>query len=1121
MSTDQMTGPQKSAVEQVAGDLTISAGAGSGKTTVLAHRFAAALAPTAAASWAPAGVDQVLTITFTKKAANEIAERVRKVVNTTISRTTGRRVGEAWISTFHTFCGRLVRRHLLEADVEPGFVQLDEVGAVAVAVEAYETACTEFYEQNEDVRRLIDTWGATSLRDAIAAAHNNVRAMGLDPRETLVPSGGHQLGDLLAEAVSSARIYAAELRECKPTAKLEEQTSGILTWCEEMAACPIDDDLCARILDRASGGDSKGRATTEARDHYRVARKALADAAAAAADPGLFAALELLLREYARQFALIKNRRAVLDFDDLQERAVGLLTRNPHVAELYRSRFCMIMVDEFQDTNDLQMRVLAPLRHDNLCVVGDERQSIYGFRYADVRVFERVRAQLGNTIELAQNFRSHHGIMAFVNDVFSKAHLFGAGFMKLGAGRDWKWKLDRPADAARVECMLVAIGDGGIAVAREAEAAQIALRVEALLNEPGIKGEHIAILLRGGSQATVYAHALERRGIPVLVSAGMSLYDARETGEVLALLRAIAVPGDDQALLEVLGGRMVALSDDGLLAIRAATPSGKPLWNGLGALALYDVTETNLSATDHAAAVHAHATIELFGSEQGRFGLAELLHRACEAFDYDLTLFAQGTEGVRAWASVLKLARAADLFEESGSGDLAALVAYLRDRQDSAKDKAAAADAGEDAVRIMTIHASKGLEFPIVFAADLAAAKSRSCDNLLVERQTIQGKETPVVGVRPPKTAFGEMATATHQHMAPGVQDASIEEEKRCLYVAATRAEELLVLSGATETGKPAKEGRRLIDWVREALGDPDSSAQMLLGETPVTVSLIDPSEMALESAEAEVSPEAPPFATPDTVVRGAVTTRGLQRSVSYTALHLHERCPLSYHVKYTLRLGRFTDPKAASSAGLGSAFHAVMESVVLGTTASAAELETIGRRFALDDEQQARLCRAVDTFAASDVARRLFAGDLLRREEPLRVAVGTAMVVGSIDAIAWRGSEAFVLDYKTGKGPTEAEPERLRAYELQARCYALAAFEGEAKEVEVAFCFVEHEAQTITHQFTRERDHAALRAEIERRIDATATEDLRHLPAFDRNVCEGCPGLGGLCPIDAPTRRS
>jgi len=205
---------------------------------------------------------------------------------------------------------------------------------------------------------------------------------------------------------------------------------------------------------------------------------------------------------------------------------------------------------------------------------------------------------------------------------------------------------------------------------------------------------------------------------------------------------------------------------------------------------------------------------------------------------------------------------------------------------------------------------------------------------------------------------------------------------------------------------------------------------------------------------------------------------------------------------------------------GLGSAFHALMESTGASSAPSVGSFELTGKRFGLDDDQLTRLRQATDTFVGSTTARRLNDCEVVRREEPLRVAVSGTMVVGSIDAIGWLGNRALVVDYKTGHGPDDIDDSRRGAYELQAKTYALAAFEGGASEVEVAFCFVEHQAQTITHRFTRGVDRDGLRDEIGRRINEIAEGGTRHLPVYDRNVCEGCPALGGLCPIDAPVRR-
>jgi len=1118
MNEAQMTPDQRAAVEQVEGDLAISAGAGSGKTTVLAQRFAQALDPSAEAAWAPAAVDEVLTITFTKKAASEIAERVRRVVNTKVSVAAGRRVSEAWISTFHTFCGRLVRRHVLEAGIEPGFTQLDDVGAASLAVACFESCSAPLYESDEHVRALIDDWGAGALQEAIAGAHEKIRSMGLDPADAIVPNDETALASLLDRALAEGRARLVELEQTKQTPGVVASAAELSSWCRSAGSCSVDDDLCSRLCELDDSGKIGGRPKSPTGDAYKESRKLLSAALAAAANPELIGALQRLLRAYAHEYKTIKSQRNALDFEDLQERAVELLRTHPDVREQYRSRFRMIMVDEFQDTNELQMRVLNPIRNDNLCIVGDERQSIYGFRYADVRVFEQLRAELGNNVQLADNFRSRPEIMAAVNEMFSMPHLFGAGFMKLGAGRTDRWKLRLPEGQPRVECLLVGQDECKVGEAREVEAEHVAARIAQLLSQDGLHGEDVAILLRASSQAPLFASALERHGIPVLVSAGMNLFDAAETGEVLSLLRTIAVPMDDEALLYVLGGRLVSLSDDGLLAVRVATPPGRPLWSGLCAIAHDAEMLLPVSTWDRESIRHAYHVIESLGRDQGRYGLAELIHRACEAFDFDLTLFAQGTEGVRAWANVLKLARFADGFEGSGSGDLAAFVAHLTERKDSAKDKSAAADAGKDAVRIMTVHSAKGLQFPVVFVADMSSGQSRPGGSLVVGSDTVEGRETPVVGMRAP-SSLGDIRTATYLLLEPASRAAGVEEEKRCLYVAATRAEELLVFSGAAKLGKPASEGSSLIDWVREALGDPDASGAVDLGETQVDVTVLSPDVVVSGDAHC-VGDETPPaFATPRHAARTFTGVRPRPHEVSYSALHLHDRCSLSYQVKHALRLGRFVDPGELTPTDFGSAVHAVLEAAPsAGCTSSS--VDNVVKRFVLDKVQRARLEDAVGSFMASGVASRLHAGDRLRREEPLRVRLGETVLVGNIDAIAWCGTSALVVDYKTGKGPDDATSERLGAYELQAKCYALAAFESGAEKVEVAFCFVEHGDAVISHEYDRSADHAAIRAEIESRIDRIAAEPSTHLTHYDANVCSSCPALGGLCPIDPPPDR-
>ena len=172
--------------------------------------------------------------------------------------------------------------------------------------------------------------------------------------------------------------------------------------------------------------------------------------------------------------------------------------------------------------------------------------------------------------------------------------------------------------------------------------------------------------------------------------------------------------------------------------------------------------------------------------------------------------------------------------------------------------------------------------------------------------------------------------------------------------------------------------------------------------------------------------------------------------------------------------------------------------------------------RYRLGEAGRARLASALDAFGASPFSARLANADRVESEEPIRVSVGDTALGGSIDVLAWTGDEALVLDYKTGRAPSGKTRSRMSGYALQARCYALAAFEAGARRVEAVFCFVEQGARGVDFDFTAEED-PAIRADIARRIQAIAEQPATHLPEYDPEACAWCPALGGVCPIDPP----
>lgn len=1116
--TRRLTPDQARAVESVLGDFVISAGAGSGKTTVLASRFARALLGDEGVGACEADIERILTITFTSKAAAEVAERVRREVIEKVSPRLGRRIEDAWISTIHTLCGRLVRRHALEAGVEPGFSQADDVEARLLQAEAFESAAKALYLRDADATALLDAYPYDTIMSAALRIHDQVRAMGLDPRDLMVPTGIDQVESAVGVALECTAGVVDALAACNQTPAVAKARDAIARYRDAALVCELGESPeCDKLLSVADGLglDMRGISDQSAKAaivDLRAANDEVRRAVLGVLAASLLHGLEKLVGSFADEYRALKAERGVMDFDDLQEKAADLLAGHPMIARRYREHFKMIMIDEFQDTNELQMRVLGPLRNDDFCVVGDERQSIYGFRYADTDIFRRVRNDIGAVVELKDNFRSHAQILDFLNAAFSRSELFGGGFMRLVPRRTEGWVVPMTDDEPRVRVALVDTRDASAEAGRLTEAALIAEQA-ALLRDRGVRPADMALLLRSASNVAKYVSALEAEGFAVEVSAGQQFFDAPEVDEVVSLLRTVALPTDDEALIALLASRFVRLSDDGLLALRTFVGRTGVLYDALRAAGMGSEPGPLLDTPDAGAAAHAYRSIEWLREVQGEIGLGELIRRGAEAFDYDLTLYAGGDDGVRAWANVLKIARFGEAFEMAESSDPGAFVEHLRVKaRETKSEPTAPARSGAHAVQVMTIHGSKGLEFPVVFVGDLGVEITRAAPSVLVGRHETKTGTVPVAGVQlPGAEPYCGLGTCEHQRLKLERASAEAEEEKRCLYVACTRAKELLVVSGACDIGKAPKP-RFIIDWVRGVLGNPQVSRSIEVGGSRVEVT-VAPAATPDTCAEAEAAQGGGatfvPIDLPDP--RLSEGTPPCPRSVSYSQVHLHEQCPFAYYVRYILGM-RSVGGAGQESVAFGSAVHAALQQA--GARGVNDDLVgALARRYSLGGDAVARLRTAVDAFVASPTAARAFRAERSDREAPLRVGLGETALVGNIDLIAWEGDRALIVDYKTGKAP-DAHSTRMPAYELQAQCYALSALKAGASRVEVRFCFIEHDSSTIGFDFVP-RDAETIEATLRSRAEAMAAGPYPHLERFDVECCGECPALGGICPID------
>jgi ATP-dependent exoDNAse (exonuclease V) beta subunit len=1112
VSERTLTGEQEQAAEHRQGSLLLAAGAGSGKTSVLVERFVRAVRVDGVSP------GRILAITFTERAAGELRERVRARLLELGEREAARDAEVAFVSTFHGFCARLLRIHPLQAGVEPGFQILEESFADRLRTLAFADALASFVAgEPPEAVDLVASYGPDPLRTMVMGAYAQLRSQGqAEPR---LPRDGRTKAMVL-ETPTQAQLWQEE------PAPLTEREDEAEETCE----------LIGELVERF--GDA-----------------------------------------YTRR----KHTRGVLDFDDLELLARDVLHRRADVREAWATRFELLMVDEFQDTNPRQLEILGALDRDNLFTVGDELQSIYSFRHADVKLFRERRTQLeerGASLALTANFRSRPAILTAVDRMF--ATRMGERFTPLRTMRVSQ-KNDPPIvellltdkrgwDEQPVDEELEGLPDA--TPWRQAEARLLAARIADLVAEGEARAGDIVVLLRALSDMPVYETALRRLGLRTLAGVG-GFWSHQQVGDLLAWLRALANPLDELALYSTLASPLVGLSSDGLALIaRATRDSGGGVWQTM--------THTTgqldrLLPPDDAARVATFR--ELFAAERSTAPLRplpELLRRVIAATGYETHVLALNW-GERRLANIHKLIRLARSFEAREGRDLRRFLDHVAHVEGAlgGREPDAPVAAGElDAVRLMSIHAAKGLEFPVVCVADLGRDPNLRQPDLLVDSATNR------LGLRLLSLSTPEPTPTLHyEQLREERRAAQEEEEDRVLYVACTRAENRLVLSGAVsfERWPALRPGVVPIAWLAPALL-PDAPSLAASAERPgaLTVDLgdglrvrcafnaptldgqaplFDPREVATGSSPPGVCPPVAPPTQPPASGSGSVdlvpprspagspvATRvgratpdsplptpldDPDATMSYSSLAELERCGYRYYLERVLRLperravpGATEEEDGLEARVRGTIVHVLLESVDFARPIppSVDDITRVARRLNahVDGREREEIAALVAGALAADPARLLRASQHPRREHPFAFSLGVSepLVTGFLDLIVEQpGGVTLIVDYKSDRLSPQEDIEALveRDYGFQRLLYALAAIEDGAQEVEVAHWFLERPGRWAATRFLAEDRHE-LRKRLLARIDGARARGFAVTPVPHREICLTCPGRGGLC---------
>ena len=1158
------TDEQLVAIERRDGDLLLDAGAGSGKTSVLVERFVRSVLEDGIE------VGAILTITFTEKAAAEMRERIRARLRELDADEAARATEGAFISTIHGFCARVLRTHALPAGLDPAFVVLDAPDADRLADQAFDEALEELAGRDRRAIDLIAAYGAGGLRTAILQVHGELRSRG-QSRPALPEPG--PAPDLEAARTTLRAARAAAARELAaiddPGAKVVEAL-GRLERCTPLidAEDPWPGDLWAVGLPGGNGA----ALCTEVCERYGEALAAFRAACEYRRAVRVRDLLDRLLRLFGERYARAKREASGLDFEDLELECRELLRTDAALRERYRERFARIMVDELQDTNQVQLELIELLARSNLFTVGDAQQSIYGFRHADVELFERrgeALAASGRRATLDTNFRSRPEILAVINGLF-EAEIGGPPtqrFRPLRAGR--------PADPdpdhqPHVELLVADKGadwtmEGLGAPWRVAEARALAVRLERLLAPGATTPRDVVLLTRATTDLRVYERALEDRGIPTYVIGGRGYWAHPQVIDMVSYLEALANPWAEEALFTVLVSPLVGVSADALVVLAATARDHKlDPWSVLrepdGAFDALDSVDKDL--------LDRFATGFAIEREvAARAGAETLIERAIERTGYDLAVLAL-PGGQRRLANVRKLMRLAREHEAAYGPDLRGFLelAARRARSGAGTGESRESEApveGEalDAVRLMTIHRAKGLEFEVVCVADLGRGPRWRAELMRIGRDGRFGLRLAEPGTGKRESALDYKALGEERLAAEA------DEERRLFYVAMTRARERLILSGAAKleaapahggsdspppASQPTFGGGGPIVWIGPGLAERDDVAiafvqpgDLAVPEPPPPPPIPEPPPPPPIPERAPPSPEPPPpppipEPPPPEPPPPEPPPPPPLAALSYTSLAEYQRCGYRFYAERVLRLpGLRSHSGGAVTAELGGGLsptergtlvHALLERldfrrpVVATGEAIAAVAARHGLTVAPGGADAAQIIELVDRFATSELCRRLGRATGVRREEGFRFLLGEILIGGVFDVIAREpGGRTLIVDYKTDR-LDGSDPQELadRAYSTQRLVYALAALRAGASEVEVVHTFLELPQRPAIATFTHEQ-MSALEARLARLADGVVEGRFAVTDAPHRGVCDGCPAEGGLCswPLEMTRREA
>lgn len=1056
------------------GNVVVSAAAGAGKTAVLTERVV-----TQVASGIP--IDKMLILTFTRTAAAEMKHRIAKRLKTEAANCEDEQrrvylleqadsVGNASISTIHSFCQRVVTRHYHIAELSPQVRTMDETEAAALKAEVMDTLMTELAtDSKESYRLLLESFGSeSSLIQSLNKLFAFLQAQP-DPEGWIRDAGEncdkyerflHIRDVLLAGAKEDVSEACHQLERVRDELEPEygKVISGIDTTLlavrgallqtdAEYYAQSINAVAFPRLTYPRGTEDFIKVPVKDARDELK--RLILAQASLFVKDGGQLwqeqlelspatKALTAAMLRFMELYSMEKREKAVMDFDDLEHHCLTILA-DSSVADEYRKRYRHIVVDEYQDSNRVQEAILTRVkREDNLFLVGDVKQSIYGFRMADPSLFleklSEYSGKRGTAIYLNDNFRSGDAVINAVNAAFMRLMNMDTCGMDYGTQRLVRG-IEQPQGCAQLH---IVEREGEDMLDAQAEATLCGNELIRLMNEElytDVKGgeqrryrySDFAVLLRSTTNARLWAQTLSRMGIPCFAQLSGGYFDTIEVMLLMNLLSVIDNRRQDIPLLSVMRSCFGGFDDEELIELRTRVPKG-------------DYLDCLLAAADSEGALGEHVRrfmgfLDYYRDAKTTRPVSELVAHILDNTDIYPVMGALAG-GAQRKSNLDALVEKARDFDKGGGYSVHGFLNYMSQVNKNAR-MGESQTATADVVQLMSIHKSKGLEYPVIFLGGLGTNfNRRDLSEDLIPYSTLG------LGLRCMDSCGVKHESATRKAICRELRRDMTAEELRVLYVAMTRARSRLWLVGSARKADE-KLGSVTELTNSEIRGEANALKWLLFalnGQVPV---------YAHRKEELLAVPEAEPEAA-FVSEKSLVEPLRLRLSWSYpfasettlpnktSVTELTERSQTEYDVPSFAAKGE-------SATALGTSVHKLLESIPKGEYDERVVRELAAKLGIIDR----RGIEGVIWFLGTELYGRMSKGTDLQRELPFSYAVDSeelfntpssdrVLLQGVIDACFIEDGEWVLIDYKTdntmGIPPEEYAQRHTKQLELYAK---------------------------------------------------------------------------------------